>query len=57
MELRPGEMAEHGGGDRRGSTFSLLLGFLLFTLYKWFIQGIYKMECFLFINFQLDTQF
>lgn len=31
MELRPGEMAEHGGGDRQmGFYLCLLLGFLLF---------------------------
>jgi hypothetical protein len=32
MELRPGEMAEHGGGDRHMGTCSLHLRFLLFTL-------------------------
>lgn len=61
MELRPGEMAEHGGGDRR--SVSSLLVFSTLTLrgpssYTVDAQAIENIECFSFFYvFQLDTHF
>lgn len=60
MELRPGEMAEHGGGDRQ-TGFYLSLSFRLSTGLRYTVCSCFFKEfiwnVFCLINLQLDTHF